>query len=207
MRLLVVTLWMCLVATVAVAQTNYLIRPGDSLQVEVLEDPSLNRTVVVLPDGRFSFPFAGTIRAGGRTLTQVERGLTAAIASNFAVDPNVFVSIARLREVVPQAQIEAEAAPEAEPTMSVFFIGEIASPGEKSLSLGTTFLQSLASSGGFTNFAAQKRIQVRRTNPTTQAQQRLVVNYKDLARGRGEAVDFPLQEGDVILVPERRLFE
>lgn len=203
MRLLLITIWMCAVATVAAAQNNYLIRPGDALQIEVLEDPSLNRTAIVLPDGRFSFPFAGTVRAGGRTLPQVTRGLTAAISSNFASDPNVFISIASLREPDPKV----ERAPVEAPTMNVFFIGEVSSPGPKTVAPGTTFLQSLASSGGFTNFAAQKRIQVRRTDPRNGAQQKFTVNYKGLARGEIASGDFVLQEGDVILVPERRLFE
>ena len=41
-----------LFATAAFAQSGYQIRPGDTLQVEVLEDPSLNRSVLVLPDAR-----------------------------------------------------------------------------------------------------------------------------------------------------------
>ena len=44
---------------------SYLIRPGDVLQVEVLEDPGLNRSVLVSPDGRITMPLAGAIRASG----------------------------------------------------------------------------------------------------------------------------------------------
>ena len=56
-------------ATGAFAQSGYQIRTGDTLQIEVLEDPSLNRSVLVLPDGTISLPFAGSIRAAGRTRT------------------------------------------------------------------------------------------------------------------------------------------
>ena len=52
----------------AQAQSDYRIRSGDVLQIEVLEDPSLDRAVVVLPNGQFTFPFAGTLRAGGQTM-------------------------------------------------------------------------------------------------------------------------------------------
>ena len=50
-------------ATGAFAQSGYQIRTGDTLQIEVLEDPSLNRSVLVLPDGTISFPFAGSVRS------------------------------------------------------------------------------------------------------------------------------------------------
>jgi polysaccharide export outer membrane protein len=54
----------------AMAQDGYRIRTGDILSVEVVQDPSLNREVLVLPDGSINYPFVGTLRV---------RGLTAAI--------------------------------------------------------------------------------------------------------------------------------
>ena len=65
----------------ASAQAGYAIQPGDSLQIEVLEDPALNRGVLVLPDGSVTFPMAGTIRAAGRTPDQVAAALRANMAS------------------------------------------------------------------------------------------------------------------------------
>ena len=61
-------------ASVASAQTDFRIGPGDTVRIEVLEDPSLNREVLVLPDGSLSFPLAGAVQAGGQTTTQLEIG-------------------------------------------------------------------------------------------------------------------------------------
>lgn len=194
----------CIAAVTAVsAQGNYAVQPGDTLRIEVLEDPSLNRNALVLPDGRFSFPFAGTILAGGRTLSQVERAITVAISSNFAVEPNVFISVL---QVQPESALGPAAAlgPEA---INVYFIGEVGAPGLRTLMGGTTFLQGLSQNGGFTNFAATKRIQLRRTDPTTGVPSVLEIDYKALTRGANFDQNVILQEGDVILVPERRLFE
>ena len=47
-----------LFASTAYAQT-FNIRAGDLLRVEVLEDSSINREVLVAPDGRISMPLAG----------------------------------------------------------------------------------------------------------------------------------------------------
>ncbi len=94
-------------------------------------------------------------------------------------------------------------------TISVYFLGEVAAPGEKALASGTTLLQALAKSGGLTNFAAQKRIQLRRTNAATGQQALYTLNLKALMDGAegGNSHNITLQNGDVILVPERRLFE
>ena len=54
----------------ALAQ-EYRIQSGDRLSVEVLEDASLNRTLVVLPSGTIDFPYAGSIRVAGQTPTAV----------------------------------------------------------------------------------------------------------------------------------------
>lgn len=190
-------------AAPAAAQSGYKIKSGDVLQIEVLEDPSLNREVLVLPSGEFSFPFAGTVRAGRRTVGQVQSAIASGIASNFAGPPNVFVSVRSLRPKEPFV-----ARGPAEPvTMDIYLLGEVNSPGTKAVAPGTTFLQALAQSGGFSQFAARKRIQLRRTNAATGEQTLIKINYRALANGATLKRDVVLQEGDVILIPERRLFE
>lgn len=190
-----------LVATLSFAQSDYRIRTGDVLTIEVLEDPALNRSVQVLPDGKISFPRAGTLRVRGRSVDQVTAAITAAIESDFASAPNVFVSVA-------PAEVErviSEPAPP--PTITIYFLGEVNTPGEKEMEPGVTFLQALSQAGGLTRFAADKRIQLRRTNATTKEQKVTKINYRALSRGAGLRRDITLQDGDVILVPERRLFE
>lgn len=188
-----------LLSSAASAQQDYRIKAGDQLNIEVLEDNSLNRTVVVLPDGRFSFPFAGSVRAGGRTVTDVMSAVTSAISSNFSVPPNVFVS------VVPGPNSGKTGG--VRRSIDVYFLGEVNSPGIVRMARGTTFLQALAQNGGFTRFAAKKRVQLRRTNPRTHQQTLYKVNYQALANGASLNADIVLRDGDVILVPERRLFE
>jgi polysaccharide export outer membrane protein len=189
--------------TPASAQSGYKIKSGDVLQIEVLEDPSLNREVLVLPSGEFSFPFAGTVSAGGRTVGQVQGAIANGIASNFAGPPNVFVSVRSLRPREPRSA----RGPSAPATMDIYLLGEVNSPGTKAVAPGTTFLQALAQSGGFSQFAAKKRIQLRRSNAATGEQTLIKINYRALANGAALKRDVVLQEGDVILVPERRLFE
>lgn len=200
MKTILFALGALIFATGAFAQSGYSIRSGDTLSIEVLEDPSLNRSVLVLPDGSISFPFAGTLTAAGRTAAQVDAAITSAIAGNFASEPNVFVTVQSLTSRVAGSGGSGG-------TMNVYVMGEITSPGEKKMGRGTTVLQALAESGGFTNFAATKRIVLRRTDSRTGKQTVMRINYKAIADGAAVGSDIVLRDGDVIIVPERRLFE
>ena len=188
-------------AVTAAAQSgNYQIRPGDSLRVEVLEDSSLNRNVLVMPDGQVSFPLAGTVRAQGLSVGQVERAIASRIAPNFATEPNVFVSVIGIPEREPL--------PDEEPlTYVVYVVGEVNEPGPKAILPGTTVLQLLAQTGGFTRFAATKRLQLRRKDASSGQERLYTIDYRAISRGASIATDPVLREGDVLVIPERRLFE
>ena len=61
-------------------------------------------------------------------------------------------------------------------------------------------------SGGMTNFAAVKRLQLRRTD--TQGREVIYkFNYRDISRGAQVTGTTQVTDGDVILVPQRGLFE
>ena len=188
-----------LAASVASAQTDFRIGPGDTVRIEVLEDPSLNREVLVLPDGSVSFPLAGAVRAGGQTTTQLESALSSALSPNFATNPTVSVSVAG---VAPRATGGAAR------TIDVYIMGEVTNGGGRlEVERGTTVLQALALSGGFTRFAATKRIQLRRTDPSTGQQSVYNIDYRAIEQGASNIGNSVLADGDVIIVPERRLFE
>jgi polysaccharide export outer membrane protein len=74
----IVLAFLCVLLAVPTAfaqSAGYRIQPGDSLAITVLEDDTLNRQVLVLPDGRISVPLAGTISAAGRTVDSVENAI------------------------------------------------------------------------------------------------------------------------------------
>lgn len=189
-------------ASVATAQTGYRIQPGDVLSVEVLQDPSLNRDILVLPDGSISFPFAGAMRASGMTTGQVQSQIAQGISSNFTVQPNVFVAVRTVTEPVIGTGI-----PLPPVTMDIYYLGEWNTPGVAELPPGTTLVQALSMGGGFSNFAATNRIQLRRVDRHTGQTSVVTVDYRAIARGAVLSHDPVLHEGDVILAPERRLFE
>lgn len=188
-----------LLAQAAFAQSEYRIRPGDVLKIEVIEDPSLNRTVLVPPDGRITMPLAGAVQAGGRPVSQIQTDLAGMLAPNFAAPPSVYVSIEQLYQAPPPV-------PAAPPkTIGIYVLGEVAHPGQVAILPGTTVLQLFAQMGGFSKFAATKRIQLRRT--VGGEEKVYTINYDQVESGASKQGSTVLKEGDVILVPQRRLFE
>ena len=197
-RLIAAFALLCGIATGAVAQSGYRIQPGDVLSIEVLEDSALNRQTLVLPDGSITFPLVGTVQAGGRTLDEVDQTLTSGLAPNFAVTPTVYVAIARLA---------AQGGQQIEETIATFIMGEVNAPGRKEVAPGTTILQLLAQSGGITSFAARRRIELRRTDSDSGEVTTYLFSYDGRANGPRIRGGTTLEEGDVVVVPTRGLFE
>ena len=183
-----------LAAPLAYAQSaGYRIQPGDQLAITVLEDETLNRTTLVLPDGSISVPLAGTVNAAGRSVDAVESAIADRLASNFAVRPSVFVSVTSVSETGL--------------TFPIYVVGQVGEPGQREVEAGTTLLQAIALAGGLDRFAATKRIQLRRADPSTGQERLYIFNYRAVERGGAIQSMITLREGDVIVVPERRLFE
>ncbi len=176
---------------------DYRLKPGDVLQIEVLEDASLNRTALVLPDGQISLPLVGSVQAAGRTLSQVQTDLAAQLALSFATQPTVFVTLSALAERLPPAEPR---------TIDVFVVGAANAPGRLEMSPGSTLLQAVAQAGGLSPFAAKKRIQLRRTDKNGN-EKTYRLNFEAIEQGEGAGGAMRVVDGDVIIVPQRKLFE
>ena len=182
---------------------GYAVKPGDKLMIEVLEDASLNRSVLVAPDGRISVPLAGTLMVSGQTVDAIGAAIATQIASNFASPPHVFVSLEQLAaRVAGTGGGTATAA-----TIDIYVMGEANKPGKLAVARRTTVLQLFAEMGGFSKFAATKRIQLRRTDAKTGVESTYKLNYDAIENGSSTAGNTTLQSGDVIVVPQRKLFE
>jgi polysaccharide export outer membrane protein len=194
LRAVFAALALLLVSVLPQQAAAYTIAPGDRLQIEVLEDPSLDRTLLVLPDGSVNFPGAGTVSVAGRSPETVRKLLSDRLANEFANPPTIYVSVAQL--AAPGEEL-------AEPAI-IYVMGEINGPGAIKAEEGITLLQAIAQAGGFTRFAATKRIELHRMDGASQTEQVYIYNHH---RGGGISGATRLADGDVIVVPERRLFE
>jgi polysaccharide export outer membrane protein len=177
----------------------YLLRPGDTIEISILEDPSLNRTVLVRPDGRVALPLAGTVVAGGRSPEEVRDAIRRALSREFVQPPSVTVSVVGLGQDDPLVDEEAEPG-------RIYVLGQVARPGVFDVLLPIDALRALAIAGGPGAFAASDRIQIRRRTQDG-GETVMLFDYEALERGAIPTANIRLQTDDVIVVPERRLFE
>jgi polysaccharide biosynthesis/export protein len=199
LRRLVAALFLLPILALTATAQDYRIRSGDVLQIEVLEDATLNRSAIVLPDGQISLPVAGTVRVAGRSIADVQAELVSRLASGFASPPTVFVTLSALAER-PAATASTPR------TIDIFILGAANSPGKVAVSPGTTLLQAIAQAGGLSPFAAKKRIQLRRIDKSGN-EQIYKLDLDAIERGASAGGTTRLAKGDVIVIPQRKLFE
>ena len=178
----------------AEAQT---LKSGDSLSISVLQDPKLDRNVVVDPSGEIAFPLAGHVRARGLTPLALENVLKNKLKNNYK-DENLDVTVAVIN--APKEIPEDDLKPK------IFITGEIVKPGSYVVRQKTTLMQAIALAGGVGPFAAKNRIQVRRKGSGGD-ETIFMFNYRAYEAGNDLEGNITLRAGDVIMVPERRLFE
>jgi polysaccharide biosynthesis/export protein len=161
-------------------QPDYTINPGDNLDVDVYKEVELTKTVVVRPDGKFSFPLAGDIVAVGRTVVQIQQELSNRL-TKYIPEPVVTVAVKTLDGC------------------KIYVIGQVQHPGAFVMNPRMSVLQSLSLAGGMTPFAATNDVIVIRGVGTNQKS--LSFRYGDVSKGKNLNQNVMLEAGDVVLVP------
>ena len=201
-RMLIAAVLLFLPSTVLA--DSYRLRPGDILEITVWQDAKLNRQVVVAPDGNIAFPLAGRFKVSGLTVSTAEGILKSRLKPSYKEELDVTVSYIQSpkKEVVPPKPKEPEKIPE----WTIYVTGEVNKPGVYVVPKhAPTLLQAIALSGGVGPFAADQRILVHRK--VNGAEQVYEFDYSSYTKGREFGGNIKLRDGDVIVVPERGLFE
>jgi polysaccharide export outer membrane protein len=194
MRILLALLCLVLLSPGARAQA---LKSGDSLSISVLQDPKLDRTVVIDPRGEIAFPLAGHFRARGLTPLAIENILKNKLKNNYRDDNlDVTVAVINAPKEIPEDDLKPK----------IFITGEVIRPGSYVVRQPTTLMQAIALAGGVGPFAARNRIQVRRRSPGGD-ETIYMFSYRAYEAGADLEGNITLRAGDVIMVPERRLFE
>ena len=171
-------------ATATVAEDyEYLIGPGDSLQIFVWRNPELSvGGVPVRPDGKISVPLVEDLQASGRTPTQLARDVET-ILGEYIRDPLVTVTVnGFVGEYYEQVRVVGEAAR----PMSI--------PYRRNMSV----LDVMVAVGGLTEFAAGNKASIVRGGSESQFRVRL----DDLIRDGDISANVQVQPGDIIIIPE-----
>ena len=170
----------------AQAVEAYRIGVDDVIRVAVWQNPDLNVTVPVRPDGRISVPLVGDVDAGGRTPEEVSAEITTKLA-NYVRNPQVTVIVDQLRSHEYLARVRVT--------------GAVRTPISVPYRQGMTVLDAVLAAGGTNEFAAADRTELyRKEGESTRAYPVRL----DRILQKGELVtNYPVQPGDVITVPER----
>ena len=158
----------------------YKIGPGDVLIVSVWKEEGLQQEVLIRPDGGMSFPLAGDLVAGGKSVSQLQELLASKI-KQYIPDPVVTVSVRQIQN------------------NKIFVVGKVNRPGEY---IGTSYIdvmQALAMAGGLNAYASSNNIKIlRRVNGNINS---MPFEYDEVAGGYKLKQNIILQSGDVVVVP------
>jgi polysaccharide export outer membrane protein len=190
MRVLLVLMCVCGIATAASAQA---LQPGDTIAIAVYQDSKLDRQMVVSPTGWISFPLAGQIRAEGLTPQALEKVLRSKLKDKYTASLDIAVSL------VAANKLDEELKPR------FYITGEVTKPGPYLLRNNTSIVQAIAMSGGLGQFAAKKRIQIRRK--VNGVETTILFNYSAFESGKEVEGNVDLLPGDVVIVPEKGILE
>jgi polysaccharide export outer membrane protein len=162
---------------------DYVIGPGDTLQVFVWRNPDLTVTVPVRPDGKISTPLVEDMVAVGKTPSGLARDVEKALAV-YVKSPQVNVIVTIPASAFSQVKV----------------IGQVLHPQAVPYRNGMTVLDAVLAVGGLSQFAAGNRAHLVRTvnGKSTEFKVRLeaLVNNGDMKQ------NLLLQPGDVLVVPE-----
>ncbi|HVA64390.1 MAG TPA: polysaccharide biosynthesis/export family protein [Terriglobales bacterium] len=164
------------------ADSEYKIGPGDVLAIDVFREPEVTRTLPVRPDGRFSLPLAGEIKAQGLTTLQLQALITTRL-QKYIDHPAVTVM---LQQAVSQR---------------FNILGMVAKPGSYPLDHPMTILDAIALAGGLRDFANGNHIYLIRKRASDGVEMRYPFNYDWVSRGLHLVENVELQTNDTIVVP------
>lgn len=165
--------------------SEYLIGPGDTLQVFVWRNPDLSSTVPVRPDGKISTPLSEDMIAVGKTPTQLARDIEKVLAE-YVKSPQVNVIVTQPLSAFSQVKV----------------IGQVLKPQSLAYRNGMTVLDAVLEVGGLGPFAAGNRAKLIRTRNGKANEIKLkleaLVEHGDMTQ------NLSLLPGDVLVVPQSR---
>lgn len=167
-----------------VVSPEYIIGPGDTVQVFVWRNAELSVTVPVRPDGKISTPLVEDMVAVGKTSSVLARDIEKVLAE-YVRSPQVNIIVTNAVSVFSQVKV----------------IGQVTNPQSVPYREGLTALDAILAVGGLTEFAAGNRAKIVRKNESGKTIE-IRVKLESLVKKGKMAENKELKPGDVIIVPE-----
>lgn len=162
---------------------RYLINSGDIVSLQVWNEPTLSaEQLLVRPDGYLSVPAIGEVKAGGKSINQLEDLVSEKLDKYLKDKPTVIGSILAVNG------------------SQVFVLGKVNAPGAYPMIRSLDVTQAIAMARGLNSFASEGKIKVLRRNSIGE-QKAISVKYNKIKAGEELDKNIMLKSGDVILVP------
>ena len=165
-------------------ESQYIIGPGDAVNIFIYRVPELSVEVPVRPDGLISTPLVPDVIALGKTPTQLARDIEDRL-KKYIKDPNVTIMVTSFTGP-PLRQIRA--------------IGEVAQPLAIPYHVELSLLDVMIATKGLTKFAAGNRALIVRQEPA--GPRTYNVRLDDLLKDGDVTQNVPMQPGDTLYVPQ-----
>src|ERR1700681_2009466 len=162
---------------------DYIIGPGDTLEVFVWRNPELTVTVPVRPDGKISTPLVENMVAIGKTPVQLARDLEGVLAE-YVRSPKVNIIVTGAASAFRLVKV----------------VGEVARPQALPYREGMTVLDAILAVGGLGQLASGNRARIVRIENGQQTT--IHVKLANLVNSGDVRENMPLKPGDVLVVPQ-----
>lgn len=177
----------CLLTQAQQKEEMYRIEPGDLLEIVILGEEELARTLMVMPNGAISFPLVGEVKVAGLTTDQASEVLATRLEKYF-IHP--VVSIILQSPTIPY--------------VSVF--GEVLRQGAVEYQRGLKVTDYIALAGGPTGAANLGNVRVVRLQAGATSKYVQLIDVGQILKGEDIRKNYELKSGDWVYVPRKFVF-
>lgn len=172
------------VAPINTVSAQYVLRPGDVVQVKVYQEEDLTAVARIGKDGMISMPLLGSVKVLGSTIAQATTAIHDLLIKDYLVSPQVTLNVMEFakRRFTVLGQVQHP--------------GTYDMPADDSVSL----LQAVAMAGGYTRIGNPRRITVQRT--VGGANTVVKLDAESMAADKNQQ-PFVILPDDVIIVGEK----
>lgn len=167
-----------------VSTPDYLIGPGDSVNIIVWRNPEVSMSVPVRPDGKITTPLVEDLPASGKTSTELARDIEKALAK-FIQQPVVTVIVTGFVGTYGE---------------QIRVIGQAAKPQALPYRRDMSLMDVLIAVGGVTEFASGNKASIIRN--VDGKMEKLPVRLNDLIKQGDISANIYMRPGDVLVIPE-----